>query len=154
MTPRYGRAYGGQRAVSYAPYQRGHKLSILSAISVRKVEAAMYLQGSANGEVFKHFLEHHLCPVLKHNHVVIMDNVSFHKIQMATDLIESKGARVLYLPPYHPELNPIEEMWSKLKNRLRHLKARTLPDFKKAIKKSFLQISQSDLQGWFQHAGL
>ncbi len=95
------------------------------------------------------FLEHHLFPVLHSKHFIVMDNVCFHKIQMATDLIKSKAARVRYLPPYHPELNPIEEMWSKLKNRLRHLKARTLPDFKKSIKHAFLQNSQPDQKGWF-----
>lgn len=154
MSPRYGRAYAGERATTYTPYHRGNKLTMISAISVNEVEAAMYLEGSADGETFLHFLEKHLCPVLKAHHTVVMDNVSFHKVKGVTQMIEATGAQIEYLPPYHPEFNPIEEMWSKLKLILRQRSARTLRDFKKSIKHAFQGIVKSDLEGWYKHAGL
>lgn len=153
MTPRYGRAYGKERAVIMAPYQRGHYMTMISAISINKIEAAMYGQWSGNGEIFLTFLESYLCPVLLPEHVVIMDNVRFHKIQGVYEMIKATGSELIYLPPYSPELNPIEEMWSKIKWILRKLSARTIATFQKAIKKAYESINQSDLSGWFRHAG-
>ncbi|NKB46803.1 MAG: hypothetical protein GKR77_03355 [Legionellales bacterium] len=153
MAPRYGRAYGSQRANLSAPYHRGHQITMIGAISIEKIEAALYGQWATNGEVFTHFLEQSLRPMLSSNHVVVMDNVSFHKVQRVHELIQTAGARLVYLPPYHPELNPIEEMWSKIKNKLRQLSARTLSTFQIAIKKAFQDVTQSDLIGWFKHAG-
>ena len=154
MTPRYGRAYGSHQAVSYAPYIRGNKITMISAISIAQVETAMYGEWSANGEIFMHFLDKYLCPLLKPNHVVVMDNVGFHKMQSIQDKIKSTGARLAYQPPYHPELNPIEEMWSMIKILLRKFEARNQRAFQKSIKKAFEAVTKSDLQGWFQHAGL
>ena len=153
MSPRYGRGYKGERVKSSAPYQRGNKITMIGAISIYQVEASMYGSWSADGEIFVEFVERSLKPILKPNHVVVMDNVSFHKNQQARTLIESKGAQILYLPPYHPELNPIEEMWSKIKIYLRRLSARTLKDFKRAIKTAFEAVTTSDLEGWFKHSG-
>jgi DDE superfamily endonuclease len=110
MRPRYGRAYGRERAYLCAPYHRGHQITMIGAISIDKVEAAMYGQWATDGEVFTKFLEQSLRPMLNPNHVVVMDNVSFHKVQRVSEIIQQAGARLIYLPPYHPELNPIEEM--------------------------------------------
>lgn len=153
MAPRYGRSYKGERVITSAPYQRGNKITMIGAISIYQVEASMYGSWSTDGEIFTEFVEQALRPILKPEHVVIMDNVSFHKNKHAQNLIEAAGARTIYLPPYHPELNPIEEMWSKVKNCLRKLAARTLEDFKVAIKKAFESVTQNDLVGWFTHAG-
>lgn len=153
MVPRYGRAYGGERAIMFAPYQHGNQITMIGAISIEKVEAAMYGRWAANSEIFAHFIENDLLPILKREHVVVMDNISFHKSQRVSELIESVGARIIYLPPYHSELNPIEEMWSKVKTTLRKLAARDLRFFKKAIKCAFEKVSRSDLIGWFGHAG-
>lgn len=153
MAPRYGRAYGKERAVISAPYQRGNMITVIGAISLHRVETAMYGQWAANSEIFIHFIEKNLLPILKPEHVIVMDNVNFHKSEKVRELIGSVGAKVIYLPPYHPELNPIEEMWSKIKGVLRKLAARDLQIFKQAIKKAFYSISQSDLLGWFKHAG-
>jgi transposase len=127
--------------------------SSFSVFLISKVEAALYGQWATEGEVFTKFFEQSLRPMLNPNHVVVMDNVSFHKVQRVNQIIQQAGARLIYLPPYHPELNPIEEMWSKIKNRLRHLSARTLPTFPLAIKNAFQAVTQSDLMGWFKHAG-
>jgi transposase len=153
MYPRYGRAYGGERAHLSAPYHRGNKISIISAISIKKIEAAMYHEGSTNTEIFSHFLEQMLCPILKPRHIVVMDNVGFHKAESVQKLIESTGAKIIYLPPHTPELNPIEEMWSKIKTILRRLSARTFEKFKNAINKAFCSVVPQDLFGYFQHAG-
>ena len=153
MHPIYGRGLSGERIVCSAPYQRGHKMTMIGAISVEKVEAAMYGSWAANGEIFTHFLEEFLGPVLDRGKIVIMDNVSFHSAAGVQELIESKGAKLIYLPPYSPELNPIENMWSKIKNSLRKTEARTYPSFSRAIKLAFVSIVASDLKGWFKHCG-
>src|SRR5262249_10326743 len=85
--------------------------------------------------------------------VVVMDNVAFHWVSGVKEAIEKVGARLIYLPPYSPELKPIEPMWGKVKNYLRKASARTLDKFKVAIKKAYENIQVSDLNGWFQHCG-
>ncbi len=153
MAPRYGRAYGSERARFSAPYKHGNQLTMIGAISIEKIEAAIYGAWAANGEIFTQFIEKCLRPILKPEHVVVMDNVSFHKVRRVHEIISEAGAKLIYLPPYHAEFNPIEEMWSKIKTMLRRLSARTLPAFQKAVKKAFEAVTPTDLFGWFQHAG-
>lgn len=121
MTPLYGRAFGQERAFFSSPFRRTKNMTIIGAIDYENVIAAMYGQWAANGEIFLQFLEQQLCPKLKSHHVVIMDNVKFHQVNGVRELIEDTGAKLIYLPPYHPELNPIENLWSKLKGKLRTL---------------------------------
>lgn len=153
MAPLYGRAKGEERVNVHAPYKRGNKITMISAISINEVEAAFYGEWSADGDIFSHFIENLLCPKLHAEHVIIMDNVKFHKIPEIKKLIEATGAKLVYLPPYSPELNPIEEMWSKIKTILRKLSARTLEKFNDAIKIAFESVTDNDLGGWFRHAG-
>jgi len=143
MTPRYGRAYGQSRAVASAPYQHGNHITMISAISLDGIEAALYGEWAADGDVFSTFIEKCLCPKLQPRHHVIMDNVSFHKSEKVTALIQAHGAKVIFLPPYSPELNPIEEMWSKIKILLRKHSARNIHAFKKAIKIAYKSITSS-----------
>ena len=84
---------------------------------------------------------------------MIMDNVAFHQICSVKEAIESTGARLLYLPPYSPDLNPIEQMWGKIKNCLRKESARTLTKFAISIKVAFMSIQSSDLENWYRHCG-
>ncbi len=126
---------------------------MIGAISLEKIEAAMYGSWAANGEIFLNFMDRFLGPSLIEGKIVIMDNVSFHHVIGVQELIQSKGAKLIYLPPYSPELNPIENMWSKIKNSLRKSGARTYPAFSKAIRNSFLSVVKSDLRGWFNHCG-
>lgn len=93
------------------------------------------------------------CPLLKPHHVVVMDNVSFHKTEKIKKAIESRGAKLIFSPPYSPEFNPIEEMWSKIKSLLRKFSARTKDKFKEAITKAIKLVNTKDLFGWFNHAG-
>lgn len=153
MARSYGRARGGDRLVLPQPYARGNKFSIVGAVSIQKVVAAMYAEGSIDGVFFTHFIEHYLAPELKSGDQVIMDNVAFHKVKRVKEIIESQGASLIYLPPYSPDLSPIENMWSKLKSILRKFAARTVDTFQEAISEAFKLIKSSDLQGWFQHCG-
>ncbi len=153
MSPLYGRAKGQKRASIIVPYNRGKNITMISAISLDGVEAAYYGEGPTDGHVFTSFLEQCLCPQLHHGHIVIMDNVKFHHVDDVRKLIEGKGAKLIYLPPYTPELNPIEEMWSKIKTILRKHGARTLEKFQETIKIAFEAINCHDIKGWFTHAG-
>ncbi len=153
MAPLYGRGYGGERVAEVVPFNRGSSLTMLSAISFTKIEAALYGEWATNGEIFLEFIEKCLCPVLQSRHVVIMDNVAFHKISGAKEAIESTGAKLIYLPPYSPDLNPIELMWSKIKICLRKESARTLGKFASSIKIAFTNISAIDLKNWYSHCG-
>ena len=153
MVPRYGRAYGKERATISAPYQHGNQITMISAISLNSIEAAMYGEWAANTDIFSVFIEKCLCPQLQPHHVIVMDNVSFHKSEKIKELIHNCGADLIFLPPYSPELNPIEEMWSKIKHSLRKQSARNRVSFKKAIKIAYESITTFDLFGWYQHAG-
>lgn len=153
MTPRYGRAYGQERAYLSSPFKRSKNMTIIGAIDHEKVMGALYGEWAANGEIFLQFLKESLCPNLESRHVVVMDNVGFHQVNGVKEMIESTGASLMYLPPYHPEFNPIENMWSKIKNSLRTYSARTSSTFKKAIKAAFESVRPEDLTGWFKHAG-
>jgi len=153
MAPLYGRGYGQARVYYPVPFQRGNRFTLMSAISIEKVEAALYGQWCGNGEIFLHFIEEHLCPVLRPQHVVVMDNVAFHQVLGVKEAIEGAGAQLIYLPPYSPDLNPIEQMWSKIKSYLRKLAARNPIKFKRAVKIAFESIESNDLHHWFKHCG-
>jgi transposase len=153
MATAYGRAERGQRVKLPVPYDRGPKLSMISAISIQGVEAALYGEWSTNGEIFLTFIETQLVPKLKPNHWVVMDNIKFHLQASVAKAIESKGAKVIFLPPYSPDFSPIENMWSKIKNTLRRLAPRSLKAFKKAIRIAFEGISKNDLMNWYKFCG-
>jgi transposase len=153
MALRYGRGYRGERVISAVPLIRGNRMTLIGAVSVERVVAALYGEWAANGEIFLHFIEKCLCPVLKKGNVVVMDNVAFHKISGIKEAIHATGARLIYLPPYSPDLNPIENMWGKIKHYLRKMAARTLASLHNSIQATFKMITSSDLQGWFKHTG-
>jgi transposase len=149
----YGRGYKQTRVRHPVPVNRGNRLTLISAISVQKVEAAVYGEWPANGEIFLNFIEKCLCPVLRKGQVVVMDNVAFHRVSGVQEAIEKQGASLVYLPPYSPELNPIEAMWGKIKSSLRKASARTLDKFEAAIKTAFESIQAVDLNNWFRYSG-
>ena len=153
MTLLYGRAPKGDRIKMPAPMNRGMQISIIGAISTTKVEAALYGEWATNGDIFQTFITTQLIPNLSPEKVVLLDNVQFHKSDAVIKAIETTGARVIFLPPYSPEFNPIEPMWSKLKHVLEFLEPRTFNEFKKAIKKAFSEVTESDLIGWYNHCG-
>lgn len=153
MTRRYGRAPRGQRAEGSAPFDGGTNRTVIGAIRLSGVVTALELEGSANADVFRAFTDNLLVPELKAGDVVVMDNVQTHKATEVQVAIEAAGARLLFLPPYSPDLNPIEQCWAKIKHYLRSVGARTTESLARALKEAFDIITLADLHGWFNYCG-
>ena len=153
MTPLYGRAPKGERAVGSVPINYGENLTLIGALSLSGLEALMTVEGATDGEVFRAYVEQGLCPTLQAGDVVIMDNLGAHKVKGIREAIEGRGAEVIYLPPYSPDLNPIEKCWSKLKRALRAIGARTREALEAAIAEVIEKISEADALAWFIHCG-
>jgi transposase len=153
MTRLYGRAKQGQRAVDDAPSGHWCTTTMISSMRLDGSTACMVVDGATNKDIFKAYVEQILLPTLETGDIVVMDNLSAHKNQKVRDLIESVGARLWFLPPYSPDLNPIEKMWRKIKAILRTLKARTEELLINAIAKALDAITASDAKGWFKSCG-
>jgi transposase len=153
MTRLYGRAMAGQRAIDDTPCGHWCTTTMISSVRVDGSTACMVVDGATNKEVFQAYVRHILLPTLKAGDVVVLDNLSAHKNKAIRDLIESVGAELWYLPPYSPDLNPIEKMWSKIKAILRTLKARTEESLINAIAKALEAVTADDAKGWFESCG-
>ncbi|MGH9615895.1 MAG: IS630 family transposase [Acidobacteriaceae bacterium] len=153
MTRRYGRAFGGQRVREANPAGHWKTLTLLGAMSVEGLVATMTVEAPTDREVFLAYLEQVLCPRLQPGNVVVMDNLSSHKVAGVRELIEASGAELLYLPPYSPDFNPIEQCWSKLKQALRSAKARSVDALQQALSEAIPTISPNNAQAWFRHCG-
>ncbi|WP_420240017.1 IS630 family transposase [Telmatobacter bradus] len=153
MTRLYTRASGGGRICEGTPDSRWKMLTILGALSNRGMIAAMTIEEATDGDIFLAYLDHCLCPQLRVGDVVVMNNLSSHKVDGVEQRIEKCGAEVLYLPPYSPDLNPIEKAWSKLKGLLRSAKARTKEALDQAITELLPQITPENASAWFKHCG-
>jgi len=126
---------------------------MLAAIGLDGVDAPWTLDGAMDAAAFEVYVEHVLVPTLRGGEIVVLDNLSSHKRPRVAELIQAVGADVWYLPPYSPDLNPIEQMWSKIKQILRSVAARTVNDLIGAIGDALEQVTTDDLLGWFMHAG-
>lgn len=153
MTRRYGRAVGGERLVDAVPSGRWSTTSLLSSIRLNGSTAAMILPGATDRAAFDLYVERVLVPTLRPNDIVVMDNLAVHKSPRARALIEEAGAEMWFLPPYSPDLNPIENMWSKVKAYLRCAKARTESALNKAVAVALENVTAKDAAGWFDHCG-
>ena len=153
MTRLWGRAERGQRINEATPQGHWKVLTILGALSLRGVVAAMTIESATDGDVFLAYLEQALCPKLQAGDVVVMDNLSAHKVQGVRQLIKASGAKLLYLPPYSPDFNPIEKAWSKLKQLLRAAKARTAEVLEQAVAEVLKAITVENAVAWFRHCG-
>jgi transposase len=153
LTRLRGWAFGGQRLVEAVPAGHWETSTLVHAISLHGTRAAMVLDGPINATSFSGFCKWLLAPALSPGEIVIMDNLSSHKSASAVATIESAGARVVYLPPYSPDLNPIEMAFSKLKQIIRAAKPRALDEIVAATRRALLQLTQSDLDGFFNHCG-
>jgi transposase len=154
LTRLRARCEGGGRIAEAAPAGRWKILTILGAMSVRGMRAAMTIEEATDGDIFLAFVEQVLCPALQPGDVVVMDNLGAHKIAPVRQRIEAAGAQLLYLPPYSPDLNPIEKAWSKLKQLLRSAKARSKGALEAAIAAALPQISSENATAWFRACGL
>ena len=141
---------GGSRAVDSAPLSKPKNTTILSSIQTLRYTT---FSGGTTVERFKRYLEIDLLPHLNDNSVLIMDNMKSHYAKAVKNLLDSSGVRYIYLPPYSPDLNPIEKLWSKVKSFLRKFKARTLDALPNAIQCAFQTVSPSDCSGWFHSCG-
>lgn len=150
MTRTRGRAPRGQRIHDAVPGGHWKILTILGALGHDGMLAAMTVEAATDREVFLTYLEKVLCPRLRAGHIVVMDNLSAHKVNGVRERIEACGASVLYLPPYSPDLNPIEKAWSKLKEGLRAAGARTAPALDQAVAALLPMISAKDANAWFR----
>jgi transposase len=150
MTRRYARAPRGVRVHETTPEGNWKILTILGAMSLRGMIATMTIEAATDAEIFLAYLDHVLCPALRPGDVVVMDNLSSHKVAGVGERIEAAGAELLYLPPYSPDLNPIEKAWAKLKQLLRTARARTVEALEQAIAELLPAIRPQDAEAWFR----
>lgn len=153
MTRTYGRAPRGERVREATPQGHWNILTLFAALTTRGLEAPMTIAEPTDGDIFLAYIEQVLCPRLRPGQVVVMDNLSAHKVSGVRELIEARGARLLYLPPYSPDLNPIEQAWSKIKQVLRSLKARTAETLDHAVAEALKTITAENAVAWFAHCG-
>lgn len=153
MSRRYARSLQGSRAHDAIPLTRGKITTVVSSMRLDGTMISMLIDGAMNGEKFKDYIQNHLVPHLRKGDIVVMDNLACHKVSGIREAIEGAEAHVAYLPPYSPDLNPIEEMWSKIKAHLRKVKARSQDNLLPAISAAFKLVSTNDIAGWLEHAG-
>ncbi len=153
LAPLYGYSPRGQRTFFKIPRNRDMDTTLLSSMSVDGMGPSMAIEGSTTKEVFEAYVEHLLAPTLRRGQVVIMDNLSAHKGERVRKLIEDRGCQLLFLPPYSPDLNPIEEAFSKVKRLLRMMGARTKEVLVEAIGEALDAVSARDGDGFFTHCG-
>jgi transposase len=153
LGPLYGYSPRGHRAFFKVPRNRGTNTTLLSSMSLEGMGPSMAIEGSTTKEVFEAYIEHFLAPTLREGQVVMMDNLSAHKGQRVRNLIEDRGCKLLYLPPYSPDLNPIEEAFSKVKRLLRVIGARTKEALVEAIGKALEMVGAWYARGFFTHCG-
>jgi transposase len=154
LAPLHGWARKGDRAHQKAPRNWGKNITLISSIGKeRGMGASLVVEGSTNGTVFETYLEEVLLPTLKRSQVVVMDNLSAHKGERVRQLIEGKGCELIYLPPYSPDFNPIEQAFSKLKGYLREACARSRERLMEVIYEALSTITASDAAGFFEHCG-
>jgi transposase len=149
MTRLRGRALEGRRLVDRIPCGTYQTSTLISGIRLAGPCAPWLFEGPMNGEMFLAWVEQGLAPTLRAGEVVILDNLATHKIRGVREAIQARGARLMYLPPYSPDLNPIEPMWSKIKQALRSHAARSDEPLLLAAKAAFESISSGDCRGFF-----
>jgi len=153
MTRQWGRAPKGQRVNEATPQGHWQVVTTLGAMSLRGFDAAMTVESATDGDVFRAYMEQVLCPKLRSGDVVVMDNLSAHKVAGIREWIEACNAQLLYLPPYSPDLNPIEKAWSKFKQFLRAAKARSKEALDQAITDAIKTITAENAAAWFRSCG-
>ena len=146
--------FGGERSVDKIPLNTSANTTILSSVKLNGETAYTIYSGGTTREKFLDYLRNTLIPTLHEGDIVIMDNMRTHHVKEIQGLLQEAGMKLLYLPAYSPDLNPIENMWSKIKAILRMLKVRLLPLLPQGIAEAFSLIRPSDCAGWFSVAGI
>lgn len=153
MTRTRGRCPRGERLVDYVPHNHWKTTTLIAALDHRGMRCSMVNDGGVNGDVFQSFVDRVLVPALQPGDIVVMDNLSSHKIAGVRKSIEAAGATLFYLPPYSPDLNPIENAFSKIKQLMRSAGHRTIPALWADTQRMLDLITPSDAQGFFRHCG-
>ena len=141
------------RAYGKVSKNRGKNLALIASISLYGIGESMCLEGATDAEAFEVYVEHFLASSLREGQVVVMDNLGAHRPKRIRDLIEARGAELVSVPSYSPDLNPIEQVFSKIKNILRKLGARTHETLLEAMEVALSKVTPADAAGWFGHCG-
>ena len=153
QTRLYGRTPSNERVNDYVPDARFERKSILVSIKLTGQMSSLLFSGTLNGKLFIEYIKQFLSQILNDGNIVILDNCTAHKVAGVKEAIEACGAKVLYLPPYSPDLNPVEMLWSKVKSILRREKARSFDTLGKSLKLALDSVSRKDISGWFCSCG-
>jgi transposase len=153
LSPVYGWSKKGERTQCSVPRNRGKNTTLLASMSLEGMGSSLAVEGATTAAVFETYVERVLAPTLSEGQVVVMDNLSAHKGRRIRDLIEQRGCELLYLPSYSPDLNPIEEAFSKMKGLLRKAEARSREALLDAIGVALSVITDQDARGFFEHCG-
>ncbi|GHC13990.1 IS630 family transposase [Cerasicoccus arenae] len=152
MTPRYGWAGRSERCPGKAPHGHWNTSTFIGALRYDGLQAPWLIDGPINGDGFIAYLEHVLTPTLKLGDIVICDNLSSHKVAREQEIVEQAGASLIYLPPYSPDLNPIENAFSKLKSCICRASARTFEQLLQALDQAIDKLTKQDCSAYFKHA--
>jgi len=152
LTRLYARSHRGLRVVGYTPQGHWNTTTLVAAISTERVIAPLVLDGPMDGASFEAYVEQMLVAALPTGSIVVMDNLSSHKMPRVVRLLEQAGITVRFLPPYSPDFNPIEQMWSKIKAILRRIQARSQETLLEAIATALREVTPNDLTGYFFHS--
>ena len=153
MTRLRGRAPRGKRLIDKIPHGHWRTTTLIAALGITGVRCSTVVDGAINGDVFEAFVEQVLVPELRSSDVVIMDNLSSHKRRRIRELIEATGAHLVFLPPYSPDLNPIEMIFAKVKQSLRSLACRTRDALWEAMQSVLDRVTTSDAANCYKHCG-
>jgi transposase len=153
LTRLYGRAPQGERVIGTVPQNYGQNITLLGALGVDGLRAVMTVEGATDADVFRIYVKRVLGPTLAPGDIVVLDNLSAHKVRGVQQALARRGARLLYLPPYSPDLSPMELCVSKLKTALRAAKARTREALEGAIRTAMETVTALDAYHWFRHCG-
>lgn len=149
----YAYAPKGERAYCSVARNRGKNTTLLSSMNLSGMGPSMVVEGGVNGAVFEVYLREALLPTLDEDDVIVMDNLRAHKTEKVREMIKAAGVEVLYLPPYSPDYNPIEEAFSKIKNLIRKAGARVREALVEAIGAALSEVTEEDARAFFEHCG-
>ena len=152
-TRTHARAVGGQRVGGALPLTRGRSLTLIGALSVHGQGAVQLLKGALNQRSFAFYVTQCLAPTLGPGDVLVLDNLAVHKLGGVREWLAARGVELLFLPPYSPDLSPVEQAWSKLKTKLRTCAARCYEALQGALHEAINWITSQDAQHWFDHCG-
>ena len=153
MTRRYARAPRGQRAVGRVPRNHGKNVSVIGALGLQGMVTSMSIEGAVDTAVFNIFVDRLLVPTLQPGAIVVLDNLRVHHSSRIEHAVQKVGGHVIFLPPYSPDLSPIEPCWAKVKTALRRAGARTPRRLAHALRLALRTLTTEDIRGWFRHCG-